>query len=59
MRTPVTMILELLAKGATMTEILENYLELEMAGISAALLYARHLVENEEVFKQSIKPSSC
>jgi uncharacterized protein (DUF433 family) len=52
MRISVAMILELLAKGATMTEILEDYPELEMADIQAALLYAHHLVEHEEVFER-------
>jgi Protein of unknown function (DUF433) len=44
--------LELLGKGATMQEILEDYPELEMVDIHAALLYAHHLVENEEVFER-------
>lgn len=52
MRISVAMILELLAKGAMMPEILEDYPELEMADIYAALLYAHHLVENEEVFER-------
>ena len=52
MRISVGMILELLAKGAMMLEILEDYPELEMADIYAALLYAHHLVENEEVFER-------
>ncbi|PZO18626.1 MAG: hypothetical protein DCF25_09515 [Leptolyngbya foveolarum] len=41
MRLPVAMILELLAKGAAMQEILEGYPELEMADIQASLLYAK------------------
>jgi uncharacterized protein (DUF433 family) len=53
MRISVAMILELLAKGAAMQEILEDYPELEMADIHAALLYAYHLVENEEVFERA------
>lgn len=40
MRIPVDMILELLAKGATSQEILEDYPELEPDDIRAALLYA-------------------
>ncbi|MGL5082963.1 MAG: DUF433 domain-containing protein [Microcoleaceae cyanobacterium] len=52
MRISVAMILELLSKGAAMPEILEDYPELEMADIYAALLYAHHLVENEEVFER-------
>jgi uncharacterized protein (DUF433 family) len=54
MRISVGMILELLAKGAPMQEILEDYPELEMADIQAALFYAHHLVENEEVFERIV-----
>jgi uncharacterized protein (DUF433 family) len=39
LRISVAMILELLAKGATMQEILEDYPDLEMADIQAVLLY--------------------
>ena len=53
MRISVAMILELLSKGASMQEILEDYPELEMADIHAALLYAYHLVENEEIFERA------
>ncbi|MGC1308774.1 MAG: DUF433 domain-containing protein [Phormidesmis sp.] len=52
MRLSVAMILELLAKGAAMQEILEDYPELEMADIQASLLYAHHLMENEEIFER-------
>jgi uncharacterized protein (DUF433 family) len=38
LRISVAMILELLAKGAAMQEILEDYPELEIADIYAALL---------------------
>jgi uncharacterized protein (DUF433 family) len=51
MRISVAMILELLAKGATMAEILEDYPKLEMADIHATSLYTHHLVENEKVFE--------
>jgi uncharacterized protein (DUF433 family) len=40
LRIPVSMILELLAKGATNQEILEDYPELEPEDIQAALFYA-------------------
>jgi uncharacterized protein (DUF433 family) len=43
MRISVAMILELLAKGSTMQEILEDYPDLDMADLQAALLYAHHL----------------
>jgi uncharacterized protein (DUF433 family) len=42
MRISVEMILELLAKGATAQEILEDYPDLEPDDIRAALLYAHH-----------------
>ncbi|MDJ0620691.1 MAG: DUF433 domain-containing protein [Calothrix sp. MO_192.B10] len=44
MRISVAMILELLAKGANQSEILEDYPELEPEDIQAALLYAYSLV---------------
>jgi uncharacterized protein (DUF433 family) len=52
LRISVAMILELLAKGATMQEILEDYPDLEMDDIYASLLYAHRLVANEEVFER-------
>ncbi len=48
------MILELLSKGAAMQEILEDYPDLEIADIYAALLYAYRLVANEEIFERAI-----
>ena len=47
MRISVDMILELLAKGATAEEILEDYPQLERNDLNAALLYAHHLVAGE------------
>lgn len=55
MRIPVDMILELLAKGATSQEILEDYPELEPDDIRAALLYAHHLVAGETVIDRVTK----
>jgi len=49
LRISVDMILELLAKGATRQEILEDYPELEPNDIQAALFYAHHLVAGETV----------
>ena len=49
MRISVEMILELLAKGATEEEILEDYPELEQDDLRAALLYAHHMVARENV----------
>jgi hypothetical protein len=42
----------LLSRITPNQEILEDYPELEMADIQAASLYARHLVENEEIFER-------
>jgi len=50
LRISVEMILELLAKGATEQEILEDYPELEFDDLRAALLYAHHMVAREDVF---------
>jgi len=50
LRISVEMILELLAKGATEDEILEDYPQLEPDDIRAALLYAHHMVARETVF---------
>jgi len=49
LRISAEMILELLAKGATWQEILEDYPELEPDDLRAALLYAHHLVAGESV----------
>lgn len=50
LRISVEMILELLAKGAKEEEILEDYPHLESDDLRAALLYAHHMVAQEEVF---------
>jgi uncharacterized protein (DUF433 family) len=50
LRISVEMILELLAKGATEQEIMEDYPELEPDDLRAALLYAHHMVAREDVF---------
>ena len=52
LRISVEMILELLAKGATEQEILEDYTQLELADIRAALLYAHTLVAHETVLER-------
>jgi uncharacterized protein (DUF433 family) len=49
LRISVAMILELLAKGATIEEILEDYPDLEPEDIQAALFYAYQLVDKEEI----------
>jgi len=50
LRISVELILELLAKGATEQEILEDYQELESDDLRAALLYAHHMIAREDVF---------
>lgn len=48
LRLSVEMLLELLAKGATQEEILQDYPQLEPDDLRAALLYAHHLVASED-----------
>jgi uncharacterized protein (DUF433 family) len=50
MRISVELILELLAKGATEKEIIEDYPVLEPEDIRAALYYAHHMVAREQIF---------
>jgi uncharacterized protein (DUF433 family) len=52
LRISVGMILELLAKGATTEEILDDYPDLEIEDIQAALYYAYHLVNKEEIIEK-------
>ena len=49
LRISVEMVLELLAKGSTRQEILEDYPILEPADIQAVLAYAQQLVAGEVV----------
>jgi uncharacterized protein (DUF433 family) len=49
LRVSVEMILELLAKGSTRQEILEDYPDLEPEDVQAALTYAQQLVAGETV----------
>ncbi|MBU1180940.1 MAG: DUF433 domain-containing protein [Proteobacteria bacterium] len=50
LRISVEMILELLARGASEEEILQDYPLLEPDDLRAALLYAHHMVARENVF---------
>ena len=50
LRISVEMILELLAKGSTEEEIIEDYPQLESDDLRAALLYAHHMISREDVF---------
>ncbi len=48
----VEMILELLARGATVEEILEDYPQLEEDDIQAALFYAHRMVAGETILER-------
>jgi uncharacterized protein (DUF433 family) len=50
MRISVELILELMAKGSTENEILEDYPALESEDVRAALYYAHHMVAREQIF---------
>jgi uncharacterized protein (DUF433 family) len=52
LRISVEMILELLARGASQQEILEDYAVLEPEDIRAALLYAHYLVAGDTVVER-------
>jgi uncharacterized protein (DUF433 family) len=54
LRISVEMILELLAKGATEEEILQDYPQLKPDDLRAALLYAHHMVATESVFDRAV-----
>ena len=54
MRISVEMILELLARGATVEEILEDYPQLEKDDIQAALFYAHRMVTGETILERVI-----
>jgi uncharacterized protein (DUF433 family) len=49
-RGPVDLIVRMLAHGATEHEILEEYPQLELQDIRAALAYAADVVGHEDVF---------
>lgn len=53
LRISVEMILELLAKGSTRQEILEDYPVLEPEDIQAVLAYAQYLVAGEVVLDRT------
>ena len=52
MRISVEMILELQIKGSSEEEILQDFPQLEPDDLRAALLYAHHMVANEEVHER-------
>ena len=54
-RIPVALILKMLGQGIPAAEILREYPRLEKADIDAAVTYAAHVVEHEEVFPLPIQ----
>ena len=48
-RITVNLIIQLLANGATETEILEDYPDLKKEDIKASLLYASKCLDREEI----------
>ncbi len=54
LRITVEQILKALATGVSIEDLLEDYPELEMKDIRAALLYATEIVSEERVFKISV-----
>ena len=48
-RITVNLIIQLLANGATETEILEDYPDLKKEDIKASLLYASNCLDREEI----------
>ncbi len=49
-RIPVALILKMLGQGIPVEEILREYPRLGKADIRAAMAYAAHVVEHEDVF---------
>jgi len=49
-RIPVALVLKMLGQGISIEEILREYPRLEEVDIHAAVAYAAHVVEHEDVF---------
>jgi len=54
-RIPVALILKMLGQGIPVEEILREYPRLERVDIEAAITYAAHVVEHEEVFPLPVR----
>ena len=54
LRISVDMLLELMAKGVTEKEILEDYPDLESDDLRAAILYAYHMVAREDIHIRNV-----
>jgi uncharacterized protein (DUF433 family) len=54
-RIPVALILKMLGQGIPVEDILREYPRLESIDIEAAITYAAHVVEHEEVFPLPIR----
>lgn len=55
MRYPVEIMLDLLAAGMTMEEILEDYQDLEMEDLQACILFANETIRVKSIHKVSIQ----
>ena len=53
LRISVEMILELLAKGSTYQELLDDFPDLEPDDIKAAIFYAHRMLTQEELFEKT------
>ena len=53
LRISVEMILELLAKGSTYQELLDDFPDLEPDDIKASILYAHRMLTQEELFEKT------
>ena len=53
LRISVEMILELLAKGSTYQELLDDFPDLEPDDIKAAIFYAHRMSTREELFERT------
>ena len=56
LRISVEGILDLMSQGVSMTEILEDYPDLEIIDLLACLAYARAVVANEEIESIQMEP---
>ena len=56
LRISVEVILDLMSQGVSMTEILEDYPDLEIIDLLACLAYARAVVANEEIESIQMEP---
>jgi uncharacterized protein (DUF433 family) len=58
-RIPVAQILRMLGQGIPVEEVLAEYPRLQRADVEAALAYAAHVMEHEEVFPLPAERVGC